>query len=222
MFPDLTCDDVFRIETKRLWLRWPNFGDVAAILRLAGDKQVAEMTARIPHPYPPHEAEAYIRSARADNAAGRSLLLAVALKERPDELVGMVGVSPGRGKAPVLGYWIGRPHWGHGYATEAAQALIDTVFTLAETDEIAAAARLINPASRGVLEKCGFQFEGQGMIDTPARGVVAVDTFRLARRTFESLKLWRSPSVPRLVIDALSVDMIAARPSDEAVACMAK
>ena len=219
MFPDLTCDDVFRIETKRLWLRWPNLGDVTAILRLAGDKQVAEMTGRIPHPYPPHEAEEYVRSSRGDNSVGKSLILGVTAKEKPDDLLGVVGVSPRRDAPLALGFWIGRPFWGLGYATEAAQALVDTVFTLAETDEIAAAARLINPGSRGVLQKCGFQFEGQGMIDTPARGVVAVDTFRLTRRTFESLKLWRSPSVPRLLIDAVTIDMIASR-DEEAVACL--
>ncbi len=221
MFPDLTCDDVFRIETKRLWLRWPTLADMPAILRLAGEKQIAEMTARIPHPYPPHEAESYIRAARADNQAGNSLVMAVTLKEKPDELLGMIGLSPARGAAPVLGYWIGRPYWGCGYATEAAQAMIDTAFTLADIGSIAAAARLINPASRGVLEKCGFQFEGQGMIDTPARGVVAVDTFRLSRRTFESLKLWRAPSVPRLAIDALTMEMLGtAAGADETQACL--
>ena len=53
MFPDLTRDDVFRLETRRLWLRWPRHADVQAIVRLAGETAVAEMTASIPHPYPP-------------------------------------------------------------------------------------------------------------------------------------------------------------------------
>jgi hypothetical protein len=47
MFPDLTRDDVFRIETKRLWLRWPRVQDAAAMQRLAGDKDVAD----IPSPW---------------------------------------------------------------------------------------------------------------------------------------------------------------------------
>src|SRR3712207_4191950 len=57
MFPDLTRDDVFRLETRRLWLRWPRHADCQAIVRLAGEKAVADMTARIPHPYDPHDAE---------------------------------------------------------------------------------------------------------------------------------------------------------------------
>ena len=48
MFPDLTRDDVFRLETRRLWLRWPRQADAQAIVRLAGEKSVAEMTARLP------------------------------------------------------------------------------------------------------------------------------------------------------------------------------
>ena len=59
MFPDLTRDDVFRIETKRLWLRWPRVQDAAAIERLAGDKEVAEMTANIPHPFPTGSGERF-------------------------------------------------------------------------------------------------------------------------------------------------------------------
>jgi hypothetical protein len=53
MFPDLTRDDVFRLETRSLWLRWPRIADAAAIARQAGEKAVAEMTANIPHTYPP-------------------------------------------------------------------------------------------------------------------------------------------------------------------------
>ena len=59
MFPDLTRDDVFRLETRRLWLRWPRHGDVQALVRLVGEKAVAEMTARIPHPYGPDHATAF-------------------------------------------------------------------------------------------------------------------------------------------------------------------
>jgi RimJ/RimL family protein N-acetyltransferase len=207
MFPDLTCDDVFRIETKRLWLRWLTVADAAAIMRFAGNKRVATMTARIPHPYPSGEALDYIARIRAENASGQSLSLAVTPKDDPAGLIGMIGLGPQRDIRLSLGYWIGVPFWGNGYATEAAQALIDLTFTLTPAGEIVAAAHSINPASRGVLEKCGFQFEGQGMSDTAACGVVAVDSFRLTRRTFASLKLWRAPSVPRLAIDLRALPM---------------
>lgn len=52
MFPDYFRDDVFRLETQRLWLRWPTAADAPLIEKLAGEREIAEFTARIPHPYP--------------------------------------------------------------------------------------------------------------------------------------------------------------------------
>ncbi|MCG7393238.1 GNAT family N-acetyltransferase [Microvirga sp. ACRRW] len=192
MFPDLTRDDVFRLETRRLWLRWPRLADAQAVVRLAGEKAVADMTARIPHPYSPDQAERFIFQARRDNANGESLQLAITPKGKPNCLIGMVGISPDpeTGK-PNLGYWLGTPSWGHGYATEAARALIDAFFAYGDGDEITTCARVINPASRRVLEKCGFAYQGAGLSELPARcGLYPVDHFRLDRRTWESLKAW--------------------------------
>ncbi len=110
-----------------------------------------------------------------------------------------------RGTSADLGYWLGEPHWGKGYATEAAQALIDAIFSYTEATELTASARVVNPRSRTVIEKCGFQFVGSDMADAPARGGrVSVDRFRLARSTWASLKNWREP---RVEIDARSLPM---------------
>ena len=62
MFPDLTTDDIFRIETKRLWLRWPRASDVASITSFASLAHVARMTALIPHPYAGTKVLAYLRN----------------------------------------------------------------------------------------------------------------------------------------------------------------
>jgi RimJ/RimL family protein N-acetyltransferase len=213
MFPDLTRDDVFRIETKRLWLRWPRIQDAVAIERLAGVKDVAEMTGTVPHPYPKGEAERFVFAARKGNATGQSLQLAIAPRHAPDKFVGLIGARMNAADQAILGYWIGEPHWGKGYATEAAQALVDAIFAYTEVTELTASARVINPASRNVIEKCGFQFVGSDMADAPARGgPVAVDRFRLARSTWASLKAWREP---RIEIDRLQ----AAAPSGELQAC---
>jgi RimJ/RimL family protein N-acetyltransferase len=206
MFPELTRDDVFRIETRRLWLRWPRVQDANAIARLAGAADVAEMTGTVPHPYPPGEAERFVFAARKGNATGCSLQLAVALRKEPDKLLGVIGARAKDGGVD-MGYWLGQPHWGQGYATEAAHALVDAVFTYTEAQAMTASARVINPASRGVIEKCGFQFVGSDMLDAPARGGrVAVDRFRLPRSTWESLKDWRAPQV---VIDRYEMPELA-------------
>jgi RimJ/RimL family protein N-acetyltransferase len=206
MFPDLTRDDVFRLETRRLWLRWPRLADAQAIVRLAGEKAVAEMTARIPHPYLPEDAERFIFQARRSNTEGQGLQLAITPKGKPNSLIGVVGIGPGpeTGK-PSLGYWLGTPCWGQGFATEAARALIDAFFAYGEEDEVTASARVLNPTSRRVLEKCGFAYQGSGLSELPARGgFYPADHFRLDRRAWESLKTWGQTG---LVREPVAVEM---------------
>jgi RimJ/RimL family protein N-acetyltransferase len=191
MFPDLTRDDVFRLETRRLWLRWPRLADAQAIVRLAGEKAVAEMTALIPHPYSEHDAERFVFNARRANADGEGLTLAITPKGRPNALIGAVGISANADGEPHLGYWLGVPFWNQSYATEAARALVDAFFAYTPGSVLTSSARVINPASRRVLEKCGFAFQGSGFKEFRARGgFLPVDHFRLDRRAWESFKAW--------------------------------
>ena len=88
MFPDLARDDVFRLETARLWLRWPRASDEAAIHRFCSLWEVARCTARIPHPYPPGSAERFIYAAREANASGRDLTLVLAPKKGKRDVIG--------------------------------------------------------------------------------------------------------------------------------------
>lgn len=193
MFPELTRDDVFRLETRRLWLRWPRMADSTAILRQAGEKAVAEMTASIPHPYPADAVEPFIFAMRKGNALGEHLVLAITPRSRPNELIGMIGAHKQATGLPFLGYWLGTPHWNKGYATEAVQALIDSLFSLVEVPAIEADTRVINPASRRVLEKSGFRQEGSFLKSLPARGgLFPCEQFRLDRSTWSALKNWGS------------------------------
>jgi len=77
MFPDITRDDVFRIETPRLWLRWPERRDCAAIRAYASCFAVADMTSSVPHPYPEGEAERFVAHVRASNSVGKTLELVI-------------------------------------------------------------------------------------------------------------------------------------------------
>jgi RimJ/RimL family protein N-acetyltransferase len=182
MFPDLTRDDVFRLETARLWLRWPRSADAVSLSKLAGERDVAEMTASIPHPYTEQDAARWVFSARAGNALGSSLALVIARRGRPTEAIGSVGLHQTRPGVALLGYWLGQPFQGRGFVTEAVEAMVETTFRLADVGEIHAQARVENEASRRVLEKCGFSSEGRAQIDLPARGgVVMCERFRLTR-----------------------------------------
>jgi len=193
MFPELTRDDVFRLETRRLWLRWPRQADAQAIVRLAGDKAVAGMTARIPHPLDPPDVEDFVIGARRANTEGRALVMAITPRRQPGTAIGVVGIEPDERGAAHLGYWLGIPHWGQGLATEAARAMIDAFFAYTTGTELTSSARVVNPASRRVLEKCGFAAVGSGLQAFPARGgVFPVDRFRLDRRAWDSLKTWHA------------------------------
>ncbi len=182
MFPDLMRDDVFRLETRRLWLRWPRAADAAAIARLAGEREVAEMTAQIPHPYPPGAAAEFVLTARAANHEGQSLTLVLSPKARPTEAIGCVGLHGVTPAEAMMGYWLGREFWRQGLISDAALALINLTLRVSAAEAIHATALRSNPASRRVLEKCGFVSRGEGVIPAPARGGPAsVEHFWLAR-----------------------------------------
>jgi RimJ/RimL family protein N-acetyltransferase len=195
MFPDLTCDDVFRLETRRLWLRWPRATDAAAIGQFAGNASVAEMTAEIPHPYPQGEAERFILKARADNSSGQALHLVVTLKAATRPLVGLVSAqSATEGEAGKphdqdveIGYAMAPEVWGKGYASEAVRALIEVIFSVTPARCVTAKARVMNPASRRVLEKSGFAHAGTGLDLLPARGgLFSCARFRLERAAWQT------------------------------------
>ncbi|MFO1124378.1 MAG: GNAT family N-acetyltransferase [Methylocystis sp.] len=165
MFPEITHDDVFRLETERLWLRWPRAADADEIRQHVGDPDVALMTASIPHPYDVHDADAFIKSAREENAAGGGLHLVVTPKNRPNEPIGLVSLhGADRRGAATLGFWLGKSYWGHGYTTEAARGLIDLAFGITSLDRIVSSARPDNPSSLHIHEKLGFRRTGRGML----------------------------------------------------------
>ncbi|MGH6835172.1 MAG: GNAT family N-acetyltransferase [Methylocella sp.] len=185
MFPDLTADDIFRIETKRLWLRWPRASDAPAITSFVSLAQIARMTASIPHPYPPSEAERFIMKARSGNASGTALVLAITHKGGARQTIGLVSATMAAAGDIEFGYVVAPPAWGKGFASEAVKALADTVFSLTQANQIFANSRVDNIASRRVLEKTGFAFVDTGLDFLPARGGLhPCDRFQLDRKTW--------------------------------------
>ena len=144
------------LESERLLLRPLRLEDAADIQRMAGEWEVARYTANIPHPYEAGMAEAWIKSHRDD------FEIVFAIERRQDgALVGCIGVEPdATTREAEFGYWIGRPYWGAGYATEALSALVDHVFATADVDRVRAAAMPDNRASIRVQEKVGFRYVG--------------------------------------------------------------
>ncbi len=175
------------LETERLLLRRPTLADVKAIARLANDRRIAENTRRLPHPYAQDHAVEFVRTTAAEDR-GTAFLI-----ENNFTPIGMVGVDWRAPDAPELGYWLGVEHWGQGFGTEAARAVIDFTFEEFDTEHLLAGARVTNPSSRNILEKCGFQWSGVELHRFEALGSSApVDCFRLTRGVWSSLKNWGS------------------------------
>jgi RimJ/RimL family protein N-acetyltransferase len=188
---DRTPTDTFHegstpvLETERLCLRAPRLEDAKQVAALVNDRRIAENTARIPHPYAIADAREWIGAANKTDGE-MSFVVTMA-----GEIVGACGYHRSRDGVPEIGYWLGVPFWGNGYATEAARALIDHAFGDRGHQVLLAGARISNPASRRVLEKCGFQWTGVGLYRIRAiRSSAPLDRFRLERGIWASLKSW--------------------------------
>ena len=158
------------IETERLRLRPFQAGDAATVRRLAGDWEVARSLPNVPYPYGPEEAADWIGHTRRGLAAGSEVSLAVTVRHG-GELVGAVGLTLSlHGRSAELGYWIGQPYWGRGFATEAAAAILRHGFVELGLRRVSATTLRHNKASVRVLEKLGLKFERDGHRDFRSRG----------------------------------------------------
>ena len=130
------------------------------MLPLISAREIAATTLRIPHPYTRKEAEEYFDAMQAEAAKGKMLRLSIFIASG-DEYCGSVGMHIERehGRAEI-GYWIGVPYWGRGYASEAAQAAVAHGFGELGLNRIYATVFGGNTASRRVAEKAGMKYEG--------------------------------------------------------------
>lgn len=156
--------DLPTLRTERLSLGLVEPAESGRIAELAGDRAIARNTESIPHPYPEGEAERVVGRIRQEVAAGTAAVFAVRLLESGDEdggLIGMIGLHPEpEHERAGLGYWIGRPFWDRGFATEAGREVIRWGFEERELRRIYAESFSRNAPSRRVLQKLGMQREG--------------------------------------------------------------
>lgn len=198
MFPDISREDVFRLETRRLWLRWPDHADIGAAAGTADAPPPPEAAAGDPYRDP-----ARLAAWLVANASGAELHLLMTGHGADRSVVGAVELEPVRGQAESCGLrlrvWLDGRARGQGFATEAVQAVADAAFMLTRTPLISASARVLDPTFRRVLEKSGFAFCGTGLDPaSDGRGLTASDRFRLDRKVWTSLKGWRVPEMLRL------------------------
>jgi ribosomal-protein-alanine N-acetyltransferase len=148
------------LQTKLLTLRPYTVADIPTLVPLIGAREVAATTLRIPHPYSEADARDFIAATKEDLSTSNELRLAIIVRES-DGLCGGVGLRiEGDHRRAELGYWIGVPYWGNGYATEAATAMVNYGFDKLGLHRIFAGHVANNLASARVLQKIGMRHEG--------------------------------------------------------------
>lgn len=146
--------------TERLLLRSFILEDATDVQHLAGDRDIAATLATMPHPYEDGMAERWIRSCYGKFEKDEALNFAITLKTDKNLIGGIALRLDQKNERAELGYWIGKPYWNCGYATEAAKAVVAYSFKVLKLNRIYAYHFTRNPASGRVLEKVGMRYEG--------------------------------------------------------------
>src|ERR1700741_896183 len=157
----------FILESERLRLRPPELGDVASLVKYMEWDGVKNLS-RPPFPYLEEHALAFLAHQEQGRARGSAHAFVIADKREGSSL-GVCGVHL-REKGFELGYWLARPHWRKGYATEAAAEVLGFAFRNLRAEEVEAGWYHDNPASGRVLQKLGFRPNGADRRECAARG----------------------------------------------------
>lgn len=174
------------IETARLTLRPLGETDLDDIVVGIGDLAVSRMLARVPHPYTRAHAEAFFAAATRNAKAGSSLFLIV---ERNGRVAGGMGVEA-MPYTCEFGYWLSRPHWGKGLATEAATAVLAYAFAALDLSLVRSGYFAENAGSRRVQDKLGFRQIGVSTMLSLARGAAVphIDTVLTSARFRQAVR----------------------------------
>ena len=164
------------ITTDRLVLTTPTLAHVQAIAQLANNRRIHAVMSRLPFPYSEEDGRFFVEQIVPSDA---EMCWAVLLGGAT--FMGVVGLSFAEAQAPELGYWLGEPYWGQGYASEAARAVVAAA---RETGIPALRSRalLANAGSRNVLAKLGFVETGE---DTDKTGTLAGQVVMHVRLDFD-------------------------------------
>jgi RimJ/RimL family protein N-acetyltransferase len=144
------------LETARLQLRPYTESDIAELLPLIGTREVAATTLRIAHPYTEQDARDFLALAQESG----KIWLAITLRSDGRQIGGVGLRVDDQHRHAELGYWLGVPYWGQGYATEAAREMLRYGFEELGLHRVFASHFKHNPASGRILVKVGMRYEG--------------------------------------------------------------
>lgn len=145
------------IKGKRVTLRKLRMSDADKITEYCKDPSISRWTASIPYPYKRKHAIEYIRKSKEKWSKKETYNFTV---EEKGTMVGSIGLMIKSEGVAELGYWIGKPHRGQGFATEASKLLLKEGFKTLKLHKIYAHHIKENPASGRVMQKIGMKKEG--------------------------------------------------------------
>ena len=146
--------------TPSLKLRKLDLDDVPLLVKYADNRKISDRIINIPYPY--REPDAVFRLGYVNKGfkEGSRFVFAIANKET-NAFVGEISLHLEQGQKAQLGYWIGEPHWGNGYAKEAIQSIVKFGFEKLEIDVIYALCHEENIASQKVVTFNDFVEKGR-------------------------------------------------------------
>lgn len=164
------------IETRRLKLRAPEDRDLQRISDFASDYDIARMTLRMPHPYRFEHAVDFLTTCVSQDRS-RDNTFVIELED--EGAIGAIGLFHAEDPFPEVGYWIARPYWGRGFATEALEASLRWASKSWGKKIVVAGHFADNPASGEVLTKAGFLYTGEVRRQRSLARGEAVETRRM-------------------------------------------
>ena len=157
-------------RTERLLLRPGWREDAPALFQAICDERVVRNLAQAPWPYELGHAEAFLGRERAP--LDMSCLIFLRTRGAP-RLIGGIGLQRRESGEHELGYWIARPYWGLGFATEAGRAVVANARDSLRLKRLVSGHFVDNPASGRVLRKLGFRPVGSELRYSAGRGTEA-------------------------------------------------
>ena len=165
------------LRSENLVLRPLERTDALVVKKLAGDWEIARWTLDIPHPFDTDMARKFISWAQEELRIRRRFFFAMVARATGD-LVGVISLTCNSSDEGEIGYWVGRPYQGRGYAREAAAVMVALGFEALSLRRVVAACHPDNKPSWRVLEHCGMRY------------VDAIRRWSVARRTTFDLSLY--------------------------------